>query len=72
MKLPEKNIEVNQVKNVMISFKGFLSDKSEIIAVTAWANGEGFDVDIDGILTQVTWDQWKALKVAVKRLAKES
>lgn len=45
----------------------------EVMSVTAWANGEGFDVQITPdkgpeIKAPLTWQEWVALKRAVRAM----
>lgn len=43
----------------------------DFIEVTEWANGEGFDVDIETDQRQrfqLSWGQWEALKYLVNKI----
>jgi len=64
-------------KSVFSELKPFdvISEEHGYIEVTEWANGEGFDVEINsfGIQRfQLTYGQMKALKKAVKALDKHN
>ena len=41
-------IEESRVRSVMASFDDLLQEGKRFVSVTEWANGEGFDVDIEG------------------------
>ena len=46
----------------------------DYIEVTEWANGQGFDVDIETNQRQrfqLTWRQWEALKHLVNKIENE-
>ena len=50
-----------------------IAKDDDFIEVTAWSNGEGFDVEIvanPGCRFQLTFGQFKALKKCVKELKK--
>lgn len=47
-----------------------LSKPHDFLEVTNWHNGEGFDVTINDVTTQLTWGQFKALKKLLKELTK--
>lgn len=45
--------------------------ENDYIEVTEWANGDGFDVDIETSQRQrfqLTWDQYEALKALVNKI----
>jgi hypothetical protein len=56
------------VKSIVITFIEFLSSEEQYINLTDWANGEGFDADINGKQISLTWDQWHRLRQGVKKL----
>lgn len=43
-------------------------DDDKFVAVTEWANGEGWDVDMDGQRFGVSWEEWDALCMAITML----
>jgi hypothetical protein len=54
-------------------FDPLFSKEHDYIEITEWANGEGFDVNIN--TTQdakfhLTWGQWDAIKYLIKQLNK--
>lgn len=62
-----KSVESSMVKSVIVSYDDHL-EKGHV-AVVAWENGEGFDVDLnDNVRFGITHTQLDALKMAVKRL----
>ena len=69
-KFPIENVEEALLKSVLISYSDHLEDNGHV-AVTAWANGEGYDVDFnDNDRVGMTCSQWTALKLAMKRILK--
>lgn len=70
-----KRIEVHEVKNVLVEYSDHL-DENGHVSVTAWANGEGFDVEVHGGggdhgssgMIGLTHTQWEALQRAMNRL----
>lgn len=65
-----KDIEVNEVKNIMVSYSDHLEDNA-FVAITEWKNGEGFDVDLNAKEHfGITWTEFDCLKKAVKVLTK--
>jgi hypothetical protein len=68
----EKKHEVDQYKrdSIYAELKQFCifsiaKDNHDYIEVTEWANGEGFDIDIETSQRQrfqLSWGQWEALK----------
>lgn len=70
------NITKYERNAVFTSLKEFciLSRDHDYMEVTAWDNGEGFDVDIGGHHSesfQLTYGQYDALKKLVKAMNKE-
>jgi len=54
-------------------FDPLFSKEHDYIEITEWANGEGFDVDINTTQSQkfhLTWGQWDAIKYLIKQLNK--
>jgi len=62
-----ENVELSMVKSAIVNYNDHL-EKGHV-AVVAWGNGEGYDVDLnDNVRFGITHTQLDALKVAVKRL----
>ncbi len=63
-------IEHVSVKQTIGAYEAILGDKNAYASVTSWANGEGFDVEINekGVeaFFHLTHDGWQALKKAMK------
>lgn len=54
-------------------FDPLFSKETDYIEITEWANGEGFDVDINtrqDAKFHLTWGQWDAIKCLIKKLNK--
>ena len=54
-------------------FDPLFSEEDDYIEITKWANGEGFDVDINTKQSQkfhLTWGQWDTIKYLIKQLNK--
>lgn len=64
-------VAVGSVKQATTEFEDWATGKMVHICVTEWGNGEGFDVDIEGTLFQLSHDQWKHLKKTIKQLYKD-
>lgn len=45
-----------------------LYNESDYIEITEWTNGEGFDVDINGKMLQLTYGQLNAINYLIKTL----
>ena len=41
-------IETKKVKTHTLEYKNWITDDKTYITLTEWANGEGFDLDIEG------------------------
>ena len=64
-----ETIEEANVKNIIANYSDHL--ENGFVSVTAWANGEGFDVDLNSeAIFGITHSQWISLKKAVKELMK--
>lgn len=67
-KWPIEDLEESLLKSVLVSYSDHLDEHGHV-AVTAWNNGEGFDVDINDIgRFGMTYSQWEALKLAMKKV----
>jgi hypothetical protein len=71
-----KEFEKYERKAIFAKLKQFchLAKEDNFIEVTEWANGEGFDVEVQGPLSQrfqMTWGEYDALKSLIKKLNKE-
>jgi hypothetical protein len=69
-------ITTHQRRTRFASLKSFCSfgKEQDYIEVTEWKNGEGFDVDINGVKPeriQLTWGEFDAIKTLVKTLIDE-
>jgi len=67
------NIQKSSRKSVFVELKEFdlFAKKDDYIEVTEWTNGEGFDVEICGVMNQrfqMTYGAYKALKKLVKTI----
>ena len=76
--MAKEKSEITKYKRtaVFTSLKEFciLSRDHDYMEVTAWDNGEGFDVDIGGAHSesfQLTYGQYEALKKLVKAMNKD-
>lgn len=68
-KFPIKDVEESTLKSVLVNYEDHLENGS--VVVTAWNNGEGYDVDLnDRDNFRITHSQLAALRLAVKRLNK--
>lgn len=60
----------DRVRQTRIEYESTYGDKNAYVCVTEWANGEGVDVELSDrsmqALFQMTWEQWKVLKKAMK------
>ena len=63
-------MEIKKVKTVFESLNkfDFLSKKDDYITVTEWANGEGWDICINGTNFQLTIGQLEAINYLTKTL----
>ena len=63
-------MEKNNLKSITDSLNkySFGSKDSDYITVTQWANGEGWDIDINGKLIQLHEDELDAINYLVKVL----
>lgn len=62
-----KNVEISDVKNTIISFKD-IGMKDCYVSVTEWANGEGFDIEVNDGSTQTIslhYDSFYAINAAI-------
>jgi len=70
-----KEIDIYKRKAAFAELKQFctMAKEHDYIEVTEWANGEGFDVNIESTTQanfQITYGQFAALKKLVKKLDK--
>jgi len=65
-------IEVKNRKSANAKLMDFcyLANKHDVIEVTEWTNGEGFDVTINDVSYMMTHGQLKAIRMLVKKLNK--
>ena len=58
-------IKIEKVKTIECKLNAFdlLAKDSDYITVTEWANGEGFDVDINDKKFGLTYGQLKAINI---------
>lgn len=58
-------VKIEKVKTIECKLNAFdlLARDSEYITVTEWANGEGFDVDINDKRFGLTYGQLKAINI---------
>ena len=58
------------VKQTMVEYDSITGDEHAFVSVTGWANGEGFDVELNETgchaIFQLTLLQWIALKRTMK------
>lgn len=53
-----------------LSIYDHLAKEGSFVEVTAWHNGEGFDVSIDDRLFQFTYGEFETIKKLIKKLYK--
>ena len=66
-------MEKSKLKSVvdkLNKYNPLLKDDS-YITVTEWANGEGYDIDINGKLIQLKWEELEAINYLTKILTYE-
>ena len=66
-------MEKSKLKSVvdkLNKYNPLLKDDS-YITVTEWANGEGYDIDINGKLIQLKWEELEAINYLTKVLTYE-
>ena len=74
-----KRIELYKRRSAFAPLEHFctfsINKKNDYIEVTEWANGEGFDVDIQTKgheMFSLTWGQFRAIKKMIRKLDKEA
>lgn len=67
------NIEINELKSVNDKLKKYnpLVKDDDYITVTEWANGEGWDIDLNGKLMQLGYEELEAINYLTKVLTYE-
>ena len=70
MKKDKYKTETYNRKTVFMELKqiDYLAKEGSFMELTAWTNGEGFDCTIDDKNMQFTFDQFRAMKLLVKKL----
>lgn len=71
--MTKSNIEINELKSVNDKLKKYspLAKDDDYITVTEWANGEGWDIDLNGRLMQLGYEELEAINYLTKVLTYE-
>lgn len=71
--MTKSNIEINELKSVNDKLKKYspLVKDDDYITVTEWANGEGWDIDLNGKLMQLGYEELEAINYLTKVLTYE-
>lgn len=69
----KSNIEINKLKSVNDKLNKYnhLAKDDDYITVTEWANGEGWDIDLNGKLMQLGYEELEAINYLTKVLTYE-
>lgn len=60
-------MEVTKVNQITDNLKKYIygSKDSDYITLTEWANGEGYDIDINGKLITISYDELEAINYLI-------
>ena len=67
---PKFNIRDRKAIDVDLNDFCYLAKKGDFMQITAWTNGDGYDVAINDTMFSVTHGQLKAIKKITKKLDK--
>lgn len=71
--MTKSNIEINELKSVNDRLKKYnpLVKDDDYITVTEWANDRGWDIDLNGKLIQLGYEELEAINYLTKVLIYE-
>lgn len=63
--------KVNQITDELYKYT-YSGNKSDYITITKWANGEGYDVDINGRMFSLSIDELGAINYLIQAMRYEN
>jgi len=68
-KLGVTSVKTGKLSCVWVCYNALLHDKEQNLQVNSWQNGEGFTfIRADESEIHIDWDEWAAMKRAIKEL----